>query len=168
MILTKMKTITETYFKEQYTDAVITVPSNFNDLQRELIKDIAIISGFKVLCVLSELSAASLTSGLNEKCNINRHILIYDLGRRAFNVSLLDIDDGSFKLKATERNIQLGGDNFDTIMVNFLANRFQYKFKSDLRNSSRALRTLRTACERAKRKLSTDTQASIICDSIYS
>lgn len=70
MILTKMKTITETYFKEQYTDVVITVPSNFNDLQRELIKDIAIISGFKVLCVLSELSAASLTSGLNEKCNI--------------------------------------------------------------------------------------------------
>lgn len=93
--------------------------------------------------------------------------VILHLGRRTFNVSLLDIDDGSFKLKATERNIQLGGDNFDTIMVNFLANRFQYKFKSDLRNSSRALRTLRTACERAKRKLSTDTQASIICDSIY-
>ncbi|KAH0806488.1 cytoplasmic heat shock protein 70 [Histomonas meleagridis] len=126
-----------------------------------------VIAGLNVLRIINEPTAAAIAFGLNEKSDNERHVLIFDLGGGTFDVSLLDIDGGMFEVRATAGDTHLGGEDFDNRMVNYFADRFQKKFKCDLRQSIRALRTLRTACERAKRTLSTATSASIVCDSLY-
>ncbi|KAK8847275.1 Hsp70 chaperone [Tritrichomonas musculus] len=167
MILGKMKEVAETQLTQKITDAVVTVPAYFNDGQRQATKDAGVIAGLNVLRIINEPTAAAIAFGLNEKSDKERHVLIFDLGGGTFDVSLLDIDGGMFEVKATAGDTHLGGEDFDNRMVNFFADRFQKKFKCDLRQSLRALRTLRTACERAKRTLSTATNASIVCDSLY-
>ena len=167
MVLGKMKEVAETQLTDKVTDAVVTVPAYFNDGQRQATKDAGIIAGLNVLRIINEPTAAAIAFGLNEKNDRERHVLIFDLGGGTFDVSLLDIDGGMFEVKATAGDTHLGGEDFDNRMVNYFADRFQKKYKCDLRQSPRALRTLRTACERAKRTLSTATTASIICDSLY-
>lgn len=167
MVLGKMKEVAETQLTEKVTDAVITVPAYFNDGQRQATKDAGVIAGLNVLRIINEPTAAAIAFGLNEKSDKERHVLIFDLGGGTFDVSLLDIDGGMFEVKATAGDTHLGGEDFDSRLVNYFADRFQKKYKCDLRQSPRALRTLRTACERAKRTLSTATTASIICDSLY-
>lgn len=167
MVLSKMKEVAETQLTEKVTDAVVTVPAYFNDGQRQATKDAGVIAGLNVLRIINEPTAAAIAFGLNEKSDKERHVLIFDLGGGTFDVSLLDIDGGMFEVRATAGDTHLGGEDFDNRMVNYFADRFQKKFKCDLRESPRALRTLRTACERAKRTLSTATTASIVCDSLY-
>ncbi len=167
MVLGKMKEVAETQLTEKVTDAVVTVPAYFNDGQRQATKDAGVIAGLNVLRIINEPTAAAIAFGLNEKSDKERHVLIFDLGGGTFDVSLLDIDGGMFEVKATAGDTHLGGEDFDSRLVNYFADRFQKKYKCDLRQSPRALRTLRTACERAKRTLSTATTASIICDSLY-
>jgi L1 cell adhesion molecule like protein len=167
MVLGKMKEIAETQLTEKVTDAVVTVPAYFNDGQRQATKDAGVIAGLNVLRIINEPTAAAIAFGLSEKSEKERHVLIFDLGGGTFDVSLLDIEGGMFEVKATAGDTHLGGEDFDSRMVEYFAERFQKKFKKDLRSSPRALRTLRTACERAKRTLSTATNASIICDSLF-
>ena len=167
MVLSKMKEVAETQLTDKVTDAVVTVPAYFNDGQRQATKDAGVIAGLNVLRIINEPTAAAIAFGLNEKSDAERHVLIFDLGGGTFDVSLLDIDGGMFEVRATAGDTHLGGEDFDSRLVNYFADRFQKKFKCDLRQSPRALRTLRTQCERAKRTLSTATTASIICDSLY-
>ena len=167
MVLTKMKEIAETQLTDKVKDAVITVPAYFNDGQRQATKDAGVIAGLNVLRIINEPTAAAIAFGLNEKSESERRVLIFDLGGGTFDVSLLDIDGGVFEVKATAGDTHLGGEDFDNRLVNYFADRFQKKYRCDLRESPRALRSLRTACERAKRTLSTATTASIVCDSLY-
>ena len=158
---------TKQFYPEEISDAVVTVPAYFNDGQRQATKDAGVIAGLNVLRIINEPTAAAIAFGLNEKSEGERHVLIFDLGGGTFDVSLLDIDGGMFEVRATAGDTHLGGEDFDNRLVNYFADKFQKKYKCDLRQSPRALRTLRTACERAKRTLSTATSASIVCDSLY-
>nr|AEF30000.1 heat shock protein 70 [Trichomonas vaginalis] len=167
MVLGKMKETAENMLSEKITDAVVTVPAYFNDGQRQATKDAGVIAGLNVLRIINEPTAAAITFGLNEKSDKERHVLIFDLGGGTFDVSLLDIDGGMFEARATAGDTHLGGEDFDSRLVDYFADRFQKKFKCDLRESPRALRTLRTACERAKRTISTAANASILCESLY-
>ena len=160
MVLGKMKEVAESQLSDKVTDAVVTVPAYFNDGQRQATKDAGVIAGLNVLRIINEPTAAAIAFGLNEKSEGERHVLIFDLGGGTFDVSLLDIDGGMFEVRATAGDTHLGGEDFDNRMVNYFADKFQKKYKCDLRQSPRALRTLRTACERAKRTLSTATSAS--------
>jgi L1 cell adhesion molecule like protein len=141
MVLSKMKEIAETQLTDKVTDAVVTVPAYFNDGQRQATKDAGVISGLNVLRIINEPTAAAIAFGLNEKSKSERHVLIFDLGGGVFDVSLLDIDGGMFEVRATAGDTHLGGEDFDNRMVNYFADRFQEKFKCDLRQSPRALRT---------------------------
>ena len=167
MVLTKMKEVAESQLTEKVTEAVVTVPAYFNDGQRQATKDAGVIAGLNVLRIINEPTAAAIAFGLNEKSSKERHVLIFDLGGGTFDVSLLDIDGGMFEVRATAGDTHLGGEDFDNRMVEYFAEKFEKKYKSDLRKSPRALRTLRTACERAKRTLSTATTASLFCESLY-
>ncbi|EAY20604.1 cytosolic heat shock protein 70, putative [Trichomonas vaginalis G3] len=167
MVLGKMKETAENMLSEKITDAVVTVPAYFNDGQRQATKDAGVIAGLNVLRIINEPTAAAIAFGLNEKSDKERHVLIFDLGGGTFDVSLLDIDGGMFEVRATAGDTHLGGEDFDSRLVDYFADRFQKKFKCDLRESPRALRTLRTACERAKRTISTAANASILCESLY-
>ena len=167
MILSRMKEIAETQISGSINDAVITVPAYFNDSQRQATKDAGTIAGLNVLRIINEPTAAALAYGLSEKSDKERRVLIFDLGGGTFDVSLLEIDDGMFEVKATAGDTHLGGEDFDSRLVEYFADRFQKKYKCDLHESPRALRTLRTACERAKRTLSTSSNTSVICESIY-
>jgi L1 cell adhesion molecule like protein len=158
MVLGKMKEI---------TDAVVTVPAYFNDGQRQATKDTGVISSLNVLRIINEPTGAAIAFGLNEKSDKERHVLIFDLGGGTFDVSLLDIDDSIFEVKVTASDTHLGGEDFDSRMVDYFADRFQKKFKYDLRESLRAIRTLQSACERAKRIISTAANASILCEALY-
>ena len=167
MILGKMKEVAENMLTEKIKDVVITVPAYFNDGQRQATIDAGIIAGLNVLRIINEPTAAAMAFGLNEKSDKERQVLIFDLGGGTFDVSLLSIDGGVFEVKATAGNTHLGGEDFDTRLFDYFAEKFHKKFKCDLRESPRAIRTLRTACERAKRTLSTATNTSILCESIY-
>jgi len=135
--------------------------------QRQATKDAGTISGFNVLRIINEPTAAAIAYGLDKKGGGEKNILIFDLGGGTFDVSLLTIDEGIFEVKATAGNTHLGGEDFDNRMVTFLVNQFKQKYKHDISTNARALRRLRTACERAKRTLSSSTQASIEIDSLY-
>ena len=167
MILTKMKETAEEYMGEKITDAVITVPAYFNDSQRQATKDAGTIAGLNVLRIINEPTAAAIAYGLNNKSDKEQNILIFDLGGGTFDVSLLSIDDGIFEVKATAGDTHLGGEDFDSRLLNHFMSEFKRKHKKDLSGNNRALRRLRTACERAKRTLSSSTTASIEIDSIY-
>ncbi|PIM94885.1 Heat shock protein 70 [Candidatus Hodgkinia cicadicola] len=168
MVLTKMKETAEAFLGTTVTDAVITVPAYFNDSQRQATKDAGTIAGLNVLRIINEPTAAALAYGLDKKLKGERNVLIFDLGGGTFDVSILTIDEGSlFEVKATAGDTHLGGEDFDNRLVNHLADEFKRKFRKDIRNNPRALRRLRTAAERAKRTLSSSTEANIEIDALH-
>ncbi|KAE8606967.1 hypothetical protein XENTR_v10010945 [Xenopus tropicalis] len=167
MVLTKMKETAEAYLGYKVTNAVITVPAYFNDSQRQATKDAGVIAGLNVLRIINEPTAAAIAYGLDKSGRGERNILIFDLGGGTFDVSILTIDDGIFEVKATAGDTHLGGEDFDNRMVNHFVEEFKRKHKKDISPNKRALRRLRTACERAKRTLSSSTQASIEIDSLF-
>jgi len=167
MVLTKMKETAEAYLGKTVTNAVITVPAYFNDSQRQATKDAGTISGMNVLRIINEPTAAAIAYGLDKKAVGERNVLIFDLGGGTFDVSILSIDDGIFEVKSTAGDTHLGGEDFDNRLVNHFVQEFKRKHKKDLTSNKRALRRLRTACERAKRTLSSSTQASIEIDSLF-
>merc|ERR1711887_196257 len=167
MILTKMKETAEAYLGSKVSDAVITVPAYFNDSQRQATKDAGTIAGLNVLRIINEPTAAAIAYGLDKKGSGESNVLIFDLGGGTFDVSILSIDDGIFEVKSTAGDTHLGGEDFDNRMVDHFVNEFKRKHKKDLSGNKRALRRLRTACERAKRTLSASAQANIEIDSLF-
>jgi L1 cell adhesion molecule like protein len=167
MVLTKMKTIAESYIGHEVIDAVITCPAYFNDSQRQATKDAGQIAGLNVLRVINEPTAAAIAYGLN-KCEKEKNVLIFDLGGGTFDVSLLTIDDGIFEVKATAGDTHLGGEDFDNLLVHHFSTEFKRKNKGkDLTGNNKSMRRLKTACERAKRSLSSGSTASIELDSLF-
>ena len=166
MVLTKMKEIAEAYLGREVKNAVITVPAYFNDSQRQATKDAGIIAGLNVMRIINEPTAAAIAYGLDKKGK-EKNVLIFDLGGGTFDVSLLTIEEGIFEVKATAGDTHLGGEDFDNRMVEYFQAEFKKKFRKDISQNQRALRRLRTACERAKRTLSSSTQANIEIDSLY-
>jgi len=167
MVLTKMKDTSEAYLGKTVTDAVVTVPAYFNDSQRQATKDAGTISGLNVLRIINEPTAAAIAYGLDKKVGGERNVLIFDLGGGTFDVSILTIEDGIFEVKSTNGDTHLGGEDFDNRMVNHFIGEFKRKHKKDISDNKRAVRRLRTACERAKRTLSSSTQANIEIDSLF-
>lgn len=167
MVLTKMKQTAEAYLGAQVSDAVITVPAYFNDSQRQATKDAGIIAGLNVLRIINEPTAAALAYGLDKKKAGEQNVIIFDCGGGTHDVSLITIDDGVFEVKATAGDTHLGGEDFDSALVDWCVQEFQKKNKNiTIKDNARALRRLRTACERAKRTLSTATQANIEIDAL--
>uniref|UniRef100_H3CF85 Heat shock protein family A (Hsp70) member 2 n=1 Tax=Tetraodon nigroviridis TaxID=99883 RepID=H3CF85_TETNG len=167
MVLVKMKEIAEAYLGQKVSDAVVTVPAYFNDSQRQATKDAGVIAGLNVLRIINEPTAAAIAYGLDKGKTGERNVLIFDLGGGTFDVSILAIEDGIFEVKSTAGDTHLGGEDFDNRMVNHLMEEFKRKQKKDISQNKRALRRLRTACERAKRTLSSSSQASIEIDSLF-
>ncbi|EWG36868.1 hsp70-like protein [Fusarium verticillioides 7600] len=167
MILTKMRETAESYLGETVNNAVVTVPAYFNDSQRQATKDAGLIAGLNVLRIINEPTAAAIAYGLDKKVEGERNVLIFDLGGGTFDVSLLTIEEGIFEVKSTAGDTHLGGEDFDNRLVNHFVNEFKRKHKKDLSTNVRALRRLRTACERAKRTLSSSAQTSIEIDSLF-
>lgn len=167
MVLLKMKEIAESYLGKKVNDAVITVPAYFNDSQRQATKDAGTISGMNVLRIINEPTAAAIAYGLDKKIGGERNVLIFDLGGGTFDVSILTIEEGIFEVKSTAGDTHLGGEDFDNRMVNHFIEEFKRKHKKDISQNKRAVRRLRTACERAKRTLSAGAQANIEIDSLH-
>ncbi|XP_073127728.1 heat shock cognate 70 kDa protein-like [Henckelia pumila] len=167
MVLTKMKEIAESFLGFKVKDAVITVPAYFNDSQRRATRDAGIISGFNVLRILVEPTAAAIAYGLDRKSAGEKTVLIFDLGGGTFDVSLLTMANSTFKVKSTAGDTHLGGEDFDNRMVNHFVQEFKRKHKKDISNNPRALRRLRTACEKAKRNLSSMVHTTIGIDCLY-
>ena len=167
MVLSKMKEIAEAYMGEDIQNAVITVPAYFNDAQRQATKDAGLIAGLNVLRIINEPTAAAIAYGLDKKDEKEINILIYDLGGGTFDVSLLAIDDGVFEVKATAGDTHLGGEDFDRRMMEYCMADFKKKHKADLSSSKRSIRRLQTACESAKKTLSSSTSAVIEIDSLF-
>jgi len=169
MILTKMKETAESYLGHEVKDAVVTVPAYFNDSQRQATKDAGVIAGLNVLRIINEPTAAAIAYGLDKKKSSDKesNVLIFDLGGGTFDVSILAIDGGIFEVKSTAGDTHLGGEDFDNRMVDHFVTEFKRKHKKDITGNKRALRRLRTACERAKRTLSASAQANIEIDSLF-
>ncbi|XP_042864387.1 heat shock 70 kDa protein-like [Penaeus japonicus] len=173
MVLSKMKETAEAYLGGKVSDAVITVPAYFNDSQRQATKDAGTIAGLNVVRIINEPTAAAIAYGLDKKAaagslsSKERHVLIFDLGGGTFDVSVLSIDDGIFEVKSTAGDTHLGGEDFDNRLVEHFRNEFRRKFKKDISGNKRAMRRLRTACERAKRTLSSCSQASVEIESLF-
>jgi L1 cell adhesion molecule like protein len=167
MVLSKMKETAESFTGNKITDAVITVPAYFNDAQRQATKDAGLIAGLNVLRIINEPTAAAIAYGFDRKSDKEQNILIFDLGGGTFDVSLLSIEDGIFEVKATAGDTHLGGEDFDNRLVQHFIQEFKRKYKKDISNQPRSLRRLRTACERAKRTLSSSNTANIEVDQLY-
>ncbi|XP_027330882.1 heat shock 70 kDa protein isoform X3 [Abrus precatorius] len=169
MVLIKMREVAEAFLGHAVKNAVITVPAYFNDSQRQATKDAGAISGLNVLRIINEPTAAAIAYGLDKKASRKgeQNVLIFDLGGGTFDVSLLTIEEGIFEVKATAGDTHLGGEDFDNRMVNHFVSEFRRKNKKDISGNARALRRLRTACERAKRTLSSTAQTTIEIDSLY-
>ncbi|XP_043473277.1 heat shock protein 70 B2-like [Leptopilina heterotoma] len=168
MVLTKMKETAEAYLGKTVRDAVVTVPAYFNDSQRQATKDAGAIAGLNILRIINEPTAAALAYGLDKNLKGEKNILIFDLGGGTFDVSVLTIDEGSlFEVKSTAGDTHLGGEDFDNRLVEHLCKEFERKFKKSLSQNPRSLRRLRTAAERAKRTLSSSTEATIEIDALY-
>ncbi|KAJ8754095.1 hypothetical protein K2173_001993 [Erythroxylum novogranatense] len=159
MVLIKMREIAEAYLGSTVKNAVVTVPAYFNDSQRQATKDAGVIAGLNVMRIINEPTAAAIAYGLDKKATSvgEKNVLIFDLGGGTFDVSLLTIEEGIFEVKATAGDTHLGGEDFDNRMVNHF----------DISGNPRALRRLRTSCERAKRTLSSTAQTTIEIDSLY-
>lgn len=169
MVLGKMKEIAESFLGKEVKNAVVTVPAYFNDSQRQATKDAGAISGLNILRIINEPTAAAIAYGLDKKTSgskAERNVLIFDLGGGTFDVSLLTIEEGIFEVKATAGDTHLGGEDFDSRLVNHFVAEFKRKFKKDVTANARSLRRLRTACERAKRTLSSSTQTTVEIDSL--
>jgi len=170
MVLTKMKETAEAHLGHSVKDAVVTVPAYFNDSQRQATKDAGVISGLNVLRIINEPTAAAIAYGLDKKRSNSdgeSNVLIFDLGGGTFDVSILSIEDGIFEVKSTAGDTHLGGEDFDNRLVEHFIKEFQRKHKKDISQNKRAIRRLRTACERAKRTLSASAQANIEIDSLF-
>ncbi|CAD7936553.1 unnamed protein product [Amoebophrya sp. A25] len=168
MILAKMKETAEAFLGMPVTDAVVTVPAYFNDSQRQATKDAGSICGLNILRIINEPTAAAIAYGLDKKSSGEKNVLIYDMGGGTFDVSLLSIDEGIFEVKATAGDTHLGGEDFDNRVLDFCVQDFKRKNRGkDITGNQRALRRLRTQCERAKRTLSSSTQAVIEIDSLF-
>nr|BAC57466.1 70 kDa heat shock protein [Babesia rodhaini]BAE16573.1 heat shock protein 70 [Babesia rodhaini] len=168
MVLTKMKEIAESYLGKTVSNAVITVPAYFNDSQRQATKDAGTIAGLNVMRIINEPTAAAIAYGMDKKGTSERNVLIFDLGGGTFDVSILTIEDGIFEVKATQGDTHLGGEDFDNRLVNFCVDDFKRKNGGkNISGNRRALRRLRTQCERAKRTLSHSTQATIVVEAMY-
>ncbi|XP_027172923.1 heat shock cognate 70 kDa protein-like isoform X1 [Coffea eugenioides] len=171
MILTKMKEVAEAYLGLPVKNAVITVPAYFNDSQRQATRDAGAISGLNVLRIIVEPTAAAIAYGLDKELLNNtggqKNVLIFDLGGGTFDVSLLTIEKSMFDVKAVGGDTHLGGEDFDNRMVNHFVQAFKRKHKKDISGNPRALRRLRSACERAKRILSSIHQTSIEIDALF-
>lgn len=168
MVLTKMKETAEAFLGKKTNDAVVTVPAYFNDSQRQATKDAGAIAGLNVLRIINEPTAAALAYGLDKNLKGEKNVLIYDLGGGTFDVSILTIDEGSmFEVRSTAGDTHLGGEDFDNRLVNHFVKEFQRKHHKDMSKNNRAIRRLRTACERAKRTLSSSAEASIEIDSLF-
>ncbi len=159
MILTKMKQTAEEYLGEKVTDAVITVPAYFNDSQRQATKDAGRIAGLNVQRIINEPTAASLAYGLDKKKD--EKIAVFDLGGGTFDISILEIGDGVFEVKATNGNTHLGGEDFDQRVMGYLADEFKKDQGIDLRNDKMALQRLKEAAEKAKMELSTSMETDV-------
>ena len=163
-----MREVAETKLGKKVEKAVITVPAYFNDNQRQATKDAGAIAGLNVLRIINEPTAAAIAYGLGSgKSDKERHVLIYDLGGGTFDVSLLHIQGGVFTVKATAGDTHLGGQDFDTALLEHFRKEFLRKTKKEITDDPRAIRRLRTACERAKRTLSTVTQTTVEIDSLF-
>jgi len=173
MVLGKLKDAVETYLGQRCKDVVITCPAYFNNQQRDSTRDAAIIAGLNPLRIINEPTSASLAYGFQQKQsgkampNGERKVLVFDFGGGTFDVSLLIVDEGVFEVKAVNGDTHLGGEDLDNVLVEYFAKEFKTKTKKDITKSDRALRRLRTACERAKRQLSSQTSAQIEIDSLY-
>merc|ERR1719316_123742 len=144
------------------------MPAYFNDAQRQATKDAGTISGLNVMRIINEPTAVAIAYGLDKKKDEKEsNVLIFDLGGGTFDVSILSIEGGIFEVKSTAGDTHLGGEDFDNRMVDHFVNEFKRKHKKDISNNKRALRRLRTACERAKRTLSASAQANIEIDSLF-
>ena len=168
IILAKMKATAEDYLGEQVTDAVVTVPAYFNDSQRQATKDAGRIAGLDVKRIINEPTAAALAYGLDRKGNKTGLIAVYDLGGGTFDISILELQDGVFEVKATNGDTYLGGEDFDQRIVGYLADEFMRTHPTiDLRKDKMALQRLREAAEKAKHELSssqeTDVNLPFIC-----
>ena len=159
MILQKLKTDAEAYLGETISQAVITVPAYFNDSQRQATKDAGKIAGLEVLRIINEPTAAALAYGLDKKSD--ETVAVYDLGGGTFDISILEIGDGVFEVKATNGDTHLGGDDFDQAVINYLADEFQKENNVDLRKDPQALQRLKEAAEKAKCELSSSMRTDI-------
>jgi heat shock protein 1/8 len=167
MVLVKMRETAEAYLGKKVQDAVVTVPAYFNDSQRQATKDAGSIAGLNVLRIINEPTAAAIAYGLDKKVGGERNVLIFDLGGGTFDVSILTIEEGIFEVKSTAGDTHLGGEDFDNRLVVFFVDEFKRKYKKDISQNKKAIRRLRTACERAKRTLSSSTQANVEIDSLH-
>merc|ERR1711902_227467 len=168
MVLVKMKETAESYLGHEVKDAVVTVPAYFNDSQRQATKDAGVIAGLNIIRIINEPTAAAIAYGLDKKKNEKEsNVLIFDLGGGTFDVSILNIEGGIFEVKSTAGDTHLGGEDFDNRLVDHFVTEFKRKHKKDISGNKRALRRLRTACERAKRTLSASAQANIEIDSLF-
>ena len=185
MVLGKMKEISEAKIGKEVKKAVVTyvfyplfaefhltgalhsVPAYFNDSQRLATKDAGAIAGLDVLRIINEPTAAAIAYGLDQQSSQEKIVLIFDLGGGTFDVSLLNITGGVFAVKATAGDTHLGGEDFDNNLLEHFKNEFKKKHKLDISDDARALRRLRSACERAKRTLSSVAQTTIEVDSLY-
>ena len=167
MVLTKMKETAEAYLGMTIANAVITVPAYFNYTQRQGIMDACAIAGLDVLRIINEPTAAALAYGLDKKSGVERNVLIFNLGGGSLDVTVLTIEDGIFEIKSYNGDTHLGGEDFNNRMVNFFVKEFKKQHKKDLFLNKKSLCRLRTACERAKHALSSQTQANIEIDALF-
>ncbi len=171
MVLSKMKEIAESRIGrkiDKEDTVIITCPAYFNDGQRQATKDAGVIAGLNIKRIINEPTAASLCYDLQKLSkDSERNVLVYDLGGGTFDVSLITIDDGIFEVKAVSGDCHLGGEDFDSRLVAHFVQEFKRKHKKDISSNPRAMRRLRTACERAKRTLSSATQANIEVSSLF-
>jgi molecular chaperone DnaK len=160
MVLQKMKKVAEDYLGSEVTEAVVTVPAYFNDSQRQATKEAGEIAGLKVSRIINEPTAASLAYGLDKKTE-DSTIAVYDLGGGTFDISILDLGDGVFEVKSTNGDTRLGGDDFDRVIINWMADEFKGQENVDLRKDPMAMQRLKDAAEKAKIELSASTEAEI-------
>ena len=164
MVLTKMKKIASDYVGSEVTNAVVTVPAYFNDAQRKATMDAGVIAGLNIQRIINEPTAAAIAYGLDNKSDKEQNILIVDIGGGTTDCSLLNVDDGIFEVKSTCGDTYLGGEDLDNRLVQHCCREFKRKNKKDLSKNARALRRIKTACERAKRILSSSATATIELD----
>jgi L1 cell adhesion molecule like protein len=169
MVLGKMREVAEAYLESPVKNAVITVPAYFSDSQRKATKDAGAIAGLNVIRIINEPTAAAIAYGLDKRsgCVGKRNIFVFDLGGGTFDVSILTINGDVYEVKATAGNTHLGGEDFDNRMLNYFVEEFKKKNEADISGNSRALRRLRTVCERAKRILSFAFFTTVEVDSLF-
>jgi len=167
MVLTKMKQTAEDYLGYPVKNAVVTVPAYFNDAQRQATKDAGVIAGLNVLRIINEPTAAAIAYGLDKMSEASKNVLIFDCGGGTHDVSLLTLEDGVFEVKATAGDTNLGGEDIDNRIVDYVVEEFKKKHKVNLSDNKKAVRRVRSAAEKAKRALSSQTQTSIEIDSLH-